>query len=279
MVGKVDLVMWTKNGEPFLPRVLKRIEEVIPNENVCQKFIVDDNSMDRTVNIARRFNWDVYPNPANGIPSGANECLRHVERDFFVSVEQDVILAKDWWDRIPPHMNDDKVAVAQGVRVSVEPTLRKLDEYIYGRLKSKHDLTRFGFSIDNNIFRTKVIRQLGGFPTDCPVCCDTVLIKQLARKTRYKWIVDKTVVSNHLRQDVKAYIEHEYALTKLCAKTPYCMNRPEKPFLVMLKLFLTSPMRAFVIAYKKKWPKMLYVYPTIRYKQLRACIDEVRDHN
>jgi glycosyltransferase involved in cell wall biosynthesis len=51
MIGKVDLVMWAKNGENVLPTVLKRIDEVIPQENICYKILVDDHSTDRTTEI------------------------------------------------------------------------------------------------------------------------------------------------------------------------------------------------------------------------------------
>lgn len=44
MIGKVDLVMWAKNGGSFLPKVLGRIEEVIPHEKIEQKILVDDHS-------------------------------------------------------------------------------------------------------------------------------------------------------------------------------------------------------------------------------------------
>lgn len=74
---KLDLVMWTKNGEKTLPLVLRQIDEVIPKENVNAKILVDDHSVDDTIKIAKDFNWQVYENPATGIPSGANEALRH----------------------------------------------------------------------------------------------------------------------------------------------------------------------------------------------------------
>ncbi len=54
MIGKVDLVMWAKNGASCLPEVLSRIDRVIPHENMCHKILVDDHSTDRTVEIARR---------------------------------------------------------------------------------------------------------------------------------------------------------------------------------------------------------------------------------
>jgi len=59
MIDNVDLVMWTKNGEAFLPEVLTRIEKVIPHENICHKILVDDQSTDRTVEIAEDFNWSI----------------------------------------------------------------------------------------------------------------------------------------------------------------------------------------------------------------------------
>jgi cellulose synthase/poly-beta-1,6-N-acetylglucosamine synthase-like glycosyltransferase len=274
MIDKVDLVMWAKNGESVLPEVLKRIDEVIPHEHACHKILVDDHSIDRTVEIAKDFNWDVYLNPKGGIPGGANEALRHVNCNFFVSVEQDVVLAKDWWEKISPYMDNDKTAVAQGIRMSTEPTLRKLDEYVYSRLKSGiDDPIRFGVSMDNNIFRTKIIRQLGGFPNDCLVCTDTILMRKIIYETPYKWVIDMNVVSDHIRQSVKAHIEHAYTLTKLCANSHYCVNEAQ-PILLTLRMFLTSPIRASIVAYKKRCPKLLYVYPAIRYKKFKACIEE-----
>jgi glycosyltransferase involved in cell wall biosynthesis len=149
--------MWAKNGERFLPLVLNQIDQVIPYKSINHKIFVDDHSTDRTREIAHEFNWTVYHNPKSGIPSGANEALRHVESEFFVSIEQDVILAKNWWERIPPYMDDSKVAVAQGLRISTNPTLRKLEEYVLNRKEFA-----WFHSIDNNIFRTEVIRQLWG---------------------------------------------------------------------------------------------------------------------
>jgi glycosyltransferase involved in cell wall biosynthesis len=82
---KFDLVMWTKNGEKLLSSVLDRIDSIIPYECVNQKILVDDHSNDRTVEIARDFNWTVYENPSTGISAGANEALRRVKSPLFIS--------------------------------------------------------------------------------------------------------------------------------------------------------------------------------------------------
>ena len=96
---KVDLCTWTKNGSKTLIPVLKRIDRVIPAEEVGEKIAVDDSSVDSTVKILKEFNWKVYPNRRGFINGGTTEALSHVRSKFFVSVEQDVLLEEPDADR------------------------------------------------------------------------------------------------------------------------------------------------------------------------------------
>jgi len=266
MVDKVDLVMWAKNGEALLPEVLKRVDEVIPNENVCHKILVDDHSVDLTVEIAKAFNWNIYANPGRGVSSGANEALRHVDRDFFVSVEQDIILSKKWWDKIPKHMENPSVGCAQGVRILTHPVLRLLTDWQYETTGRRPPM----FSIDNNIFRTKVIKSMGGFPKICPICTDIATMKTMMLETPYKWIIDDHVVSLHVKDDLRASLEHTYKMGHLCAQTPYCLHEENPKLAVVLRILLTSPVRALQIAIKRKCPTMIWAYPLLRLYQLNV---------
>ena len=134
MNGKIDLVMWTKNGAETLPIVLKRINEVIPSEFVDNRVIVDDKSMDDTRNIAEACGWNVVFNEGRGISDSANTALKHVSSEYFISFEQDLFLASDWWRRVPRLLMDPKVAVASGIRLSNQPlALRKLQNEGKGR--------------------------------------------------------------------------------------------------------------------------------------------------
>lgn len=278
MIDRVDLVMWTKNGAETLPLVLKRIDEVIPDKFVDNRIIVDDHSTDDTPEIAKSFGWQVIPNEGSGISSGANTALKHVTSEYFISFEQDLLLARDWWQKIPKHMEDNKVAVAQGIRISTDPTLRILDEYVYSRMTSDTPI-RFGVSMDNNIFRTKIIEESGGFPSECPVCTDTILMKKIVLETPYKWIVDRTVVSDHIRQSVKYYLQHCYKLGKLCTHSRYCVTPTLPPLLSLLRLFMTSPLRASAIAWKKHEPRIFWVYPSVRWMKLKGFLDRERKLN
>jgi glycosyltransferase involved in cell wall biosynthesis len=164
---KVDLVMWVRNGEFFLPAVLRRIEEVIPRENVASKIMVDDQSADQTTEIAKNFNWKIYRNPEGGVSSGANEALRRVRSERFVSVEQDLVLARDWWERIPPLLEDERVVAASGIRVPDKPeALRLISEYTNERVL-RQTLTdpgfRYGKTLDNTIYKTELLRRSVAF--------------------------------------------------------------------------------------------------------------------
>jgi len=275
MIGKVDLVMWAKNGENVLPTVLKRIDEVIPHEVICHKILVDDHSTDRTTKIAKEFNWNVYPNPKTGIPSGANEALKHVDREFFISIEQDVVLAKNWWEKIPSYMGDSMVFCAQGWRIPTNLALLKLEEYTTMR-KSAYAL-RF-VSIDNNIFRTKLLRHIGGFPTMCQVCTDTILIKKIQYETPYKWIVDRNVTSLHIRPSIRQEIQHQYTHALLCSGTPYCWNH-QYPLRTYIRMLATSPLSALWIAITKREPNIFWAYPALRIIALKACLDKRKSSN
>ena len=141
MIGKVDLVMWTKNGAQTLPRVLQRINNVIPQEFVNKKIIVDDSSNDSTPKIATFFGWSVIPNKGHGISDGANTALEHVTSDFFVSFEQDLLLASDWLHKIPPLLENSNVAVASGMHIADKPIgIRKMQEYVAKKYRGEANL-------------------------------------------------------------------------------------------------------------------------------------------
>ena len=261
MVDKVDIVMWTKNSSKLLPLVLKRIAEVIPSEVVGKKIIIDDHSTDNTVEIAKSMGWNVYPNPGQGIFDAFETALKLVSSEFFISVEHDILLSKDWWEKISRHMNNNKVAVAQGVRASTNPILKKFDEYIIERTDEKSkNLT---ITIDNNLYRTSVIRRFG------INVHDHAHARAVLEEKGFKWIIDRSVVSGHIRPSIRYFIEHDYQMHKNYIGP--LNRRPE--LLKNFKLFLFSPFRGLHIALKKNCPQILIFYTLDRWVILRAYLE------
>jgi len=273
---KVDLVMWAKNGSKTLPLVLKRINEVIPEGFVNNRILIDDHSVDNTREIAKSFGWQVFFNKGKGICSGANTALQHVTTDFFVSFEQDLSLAKDWWQKIPSLLEDKTVAIASGVRVPNQPkALRKLQEYTLERYQ-RIDMEKADFfhakTLDNTIYKTKIIRKLGGFPL-LPVSAgvDTFLAKNVI-SAGFSWKVDYSVRSVHLRGGLKDELTHYYWYGACHRQTSNMLYGRSFDLTRNVLRFFFSPVRGLQIAFKKNTPEVTYIYPLIRLNVLKGLL-------
>ena len=289
MIDKVDLVMWTKNGAQTLPAVLHRINEVIPQEFVNQKIVADDASSDNTQHIASSFGWSVIPNKGHGISDGANTALEAVTSNFFISFEQDLFLTPDWWQKIPPLLENPKVAIASGMRYADKPVgVKKMQEYV-GRkyrgeanlaswLKSR-DMSAFtlGKTLDNTIYKTKIIRQLGGFPKlRVNAGVDTTLAYKVDH-AGYGWIVDYNVRSDHMRKGLKQELDHQYwygaQLYEIWRKIGVETTKPPPVTrLGVIRRFIISPFTGLFMAIQTKEPSVLYIHPLIRFYYMKGLL-------
>lgn len=274
-----DLVMWTKNGERTLPHVLRRIEEVIPSREVNQKIIVDDASNDDTRQIAEDFEWNVIANEGSGISDGANSALKTVKTERFISFEQDLLLAKSWWRRIPCLLSDCVVA-ACGMRFASQPRgLMELQKYVALKYRGEKRLSSwlksremsaftFGKTLDNTIYKTDALRSIGGFPKmDVNAGVDSVLAYKLLQ-AGFEWAVDYGVQSTHLRCGLRDELQHQYWYgTQLREIWRELKNIEEKPPVNQITVYsrlLCSPLTALFLALKTREPSVLYIHPLMK---------------
>jgi GT2 family glycosyltransferase len=270
-ITKVDLVMWAKNGAALLPSVLKRIDEVIPDNVVDKKIFVDDNSQDRTVLIAKNYGWQVLQNKKGGVGAGASLAFSNVTNDYFISFEQDVLLARDWWNKIPKHLEREDVAAAQGWRISNHPVIGKIDEYSMERFRKSL------CSIDNTIYRTKNIKELGGFPERLKYTGVDAYIHQVILNAGFKWVTDNSIISIHLRkgglrEQVKRYYLYGMDMTLLARENLFIEKNITSGLRRSASIALFSPVRGLEIAVKKNCPQAAYFYPLIRFAHLAGCL-------
>jgi len=203
---KVDLMIWTLNSEKHLEDVLISAENSIGEKNINNKILVDSGSKDKTLEIAEELDWDIYISPKRGIAYQANIALSHVETEFCVGLEHDLLLNKNWFKVIPKYFKDKNVSVAQGIHISTNPILYKHDLWLMYDSGIKHDA--YGISIDNTMFRTEDVRSVGGFPELCPISCDRELRDEI-RKINKKWIIDRNLRSWHLRGNYWSSVIHD----------------------------------------------------------------------
>jgi hypothetical protein len=263
---KLDIAMWAKNGEKVLPLSLKHIEEAIPQEIIGKKIFVDDSSIDSSVEIAKSYGWLVFNNELGGIWAGTNAALSHVETPLFISVEQDVVLSKDWWSVMSRHLDRPKAAVLQGIRISSHPVLASIDRYAVSKGK-------YQTSIDNNIYRTDIIKKAGGFPQS-RYAIDGHL-KSILEAMGYEWFVVPEVESIHLREGgLGQELKHQYVYG---VEAPTFQDSAGKGFARELSKTLFSPVRGIQIAAKYHALAAIYYYPLMRIEFLSGYVRGMRN--
>jgi len=206
---ELDLVMWGKDCERTVSLSLRSINSRIPGKFVANKIYVDYKSEDASPSMAEELGWAVYQAPAKGIPSAANLALEKVSSPLFATFEADLVLSRGWFEAIVKWMEDPTIGVAQGIRLPTHPVLRHYDQFVYE--KERRKVEDYGISIDNNLYRTDLIKKVGGFPSTCPIAVDRNL-RDKVEEAGYKWKIDPTVVSSHLRGGLWQTIQHDVAL-------------------------------------------------------------------
>jgi len=282
--------MWTKNGAATLPSVLKRIEEVIPEEFVNSRVIVDDHSSDNTRESGLSSGWEVIFNEGTGISDGANTALKKVSSNYFISFEQDLLLAKDWWLKIPPLLENPHVGAASGMRFADKPRgVRQLQQYVAKKYRGEAFLSSWlrprqmaaftlGKTLDNTIYSTKLLRSIGGFPKiRVNAGVDTTLAYRI-QQAGYYWIVDYNVQSIHMRKGLHQELEHQYwyatQLPEIWGRIEKETNKPPPitRFSIMSRFF-TSPFTGVFVAYKMREATIAYIHPLIRFYYLKGYLE------
>ena len=240
----------------------------VPKDVLGQKIMVDDHSQDNTTEIGENYGWHTYTNPGIGIASAANEALNHVTTPFFISIEHDVILAKDWFTRLFARIEGhDNVAVCQGIRMPTDRTLLA----IFGRdvWNSIDNNISKGYSIDNNIYRTRVIRKLGGFPRKCGTCTDGWL-KKAVEDAGFEWVIDSSVISGHIYNGIRHYWRKQ-EIIRLCT-CGFSQQGRLYEFPRLFRLAVTSPLYGLQIALRHNQPGAIFVYPYHRFRLMQAWL-------
>lgn len=122
-MDQVDVVLLTKNSEHALSKCLQSIYQNVPVKNLI---VIDAFSTDGTLQIINRFqkaHGNILLFQADGSRAKARtEGIRHVTTDWFLFVDSDVVLCKDWYDNAKRDLKDG-VAAVWGLNVDVIPSV------------------------------------------------------------------------------------------------------------------------------------------------------------
>lgn len=272
--------MWTKNAGFNLRLVLDRIDQVIPKEAVGRKIMIDDGSLDNTKFVGAMRGWEVVPNRKGGISAAANQALDLVETPVFLSFEQDLILARDWFRRVPSLIGGNIVA-ASGMRFADRPRgLTALQKYVAKKYRGEkfrsswlrsREMASFslGKTLDNTAWNAEAVRSIGGFP-DMGVNAgiDTVLAFRF-RSKGLQWAVDYSVQSVHLRKGgLREELKHQFfysnSQASIWRRIKEAGYPPPNSYWGAFSRLAYSPLSGLFVALKTGEPSIFYIHPLIR---------------
>jgi len=108
----VDVVIITKNSERVLNECLKSVYENVP---VNHLIVVDGYSTDKTLEIVRQFqkkHGNVLVIQDNGTRATARQKgIDQVKTEWFMFVDSDAVLCKDWFKKAEKHLGENVGAV------------------------------------------------------------------------------------------------------------------------------------------------------------------------
>lgn len=114
---RVDVIIITKNSERMLKECLEAIYENVP---ISRLIIVDGHSVDKTLEIIGEFqkkHENVLVLKDNGTRATARQKgMDQVKTDWFMFVDSDAVLCKDWFKKAKKHL-DQKVGAVWGIEI------------------------------------------------------------------------------------------------------------------------------------------------------------------
>jgi glycosyltransferase involved in cell wall biosynthesis len=124
MMQAIDVVVLTKNSEHLLDKCLASIYENVPVKNLI---VVDGFSTDGTLKIVNKINEEhgnITVLNENGSRAKAREKgLRQVRTEWFMFVDSDVILSRDWFRQAEKNIKTD-VGAIWGMNIDVIPNVK-----------------------------------------------------------------------------------------------------------------------------------------------------------
>jgi glycosyltransferase involved in cell wall biosynthesis len=196
MIQAIDVVLLTKNSEHLLSECLASIYENVPVKNLI---VVDGFSSDSTMKIINKFKQthrNVAVLKVDGSRGRARQRgIEQVTTEWFMFVDSDVTLSRDWFKEAEKKLTSD-VGAVWGVNIDVIPNVR--DKRI---IKFQSLIARQCFDLRGGMHDTLIRREaVQGIeiPQELHAYEDTYIINWI-RERGYKTVIGDSIYCLHFK--------------------------------------------------------------------------------
>lgn len=182
----VSVAVPAYNEEKFIAECLMSLKkQTVP----CEIVVCDNNSTDKTYEIARKYSDNVVREPRQGVGHAFNAASRAATGDLIAFTGADCIVPKDWIEKFLPYFRDAHVIACFGpVHSTKRKYWRTLKYYsIFYSILTKLKIT-WGISDANMIMRKSILRKVGYFDPKVQIMEDSHLIRKIRRYGSFKFL-------------------------------------------------------------------------------------------
>lgn len=109
---KISIIIPAYNEEKFLPKCLESISK--QQEKPDEVIVVNNNSTDKTADIAKKFRVTLLHETHQGIIASRNTGLRAASSEIIARIDADTVLPPDWVKKIKQDFIDSSVVAVSG---------------------------------------------------------------------------------------------------------------------------------------------------------------------
>jgi cellulose synthase/poly-beta-1,6-N-acetylglucosamine synthase-like glycosyltransferase len=181
-IGEIDILVCAKNRATLLKRLLKYLASKVPYKSLI---VIYASSV--ALKYADKAFWD----GDKGLGAARNMAIRMASSKIVAMIDTDVILPKDWAQKIIRHFKDQEVAAAMGRCI-----------YGYGcaplqKLWEHYSLSDEAWGCQNVMFNREIVLEVGNFNDKIRGAGEDYDLCRRLVDAGFKVVVDKEVLAYH----------------------------------------------------------------------------------
>jgi glycosyltransferase involved in cell wall biosynthesis len=183
---RVSVAVPAYNEEKVIAETLKSLKrQTVP----CEVIVCDNNSSDRTYEIARKYADRVVREKRQGVAHAFNAACRAATGDLIAFTGADCIVPRNWIERFLPLFRDRHVIACFGPVHSTGRSYRRALKYysIFHMVIVRLKIT-WGISDANMIMRRSILERAGYFDTHVQMMEDSHLIRKIRRYGTFRFL-------------------------------------------------------------------------------------------
>lgn len=188
---KLSVVIPAYNEEAFLPHLLESLKKQTVSKQDYEVIVVDNNSTDKTAEIARRFGARVISEKHRGYAYACNAGFAAAKGEIIARADADYVQPKDWLEKIDKaFQKDSKLVALGGPLYPLESTVLENIVYYPGIILWMFILKSLGrgFLFPNMAMKQEMYKKTGGFDTNLEFGEDTEMCLALKKLGKVAYI-------------------------------------------------------------------------------------------